>query len=105
MAPVLSTSTATPNQGAANAPGVAACAARRANRPATDPLTAPSAMQSCENLSINKIAKKDLLTDLFQRCGGKVSGTNWVIDHSPGLSWSGTHYCAEDANKCVIPII
>jgi hypothetical protein len=27
------------------APGVTACAARRAHRPATDPLTAPSAQQ------------------------------------------------------------
>ena len=48
---------------------------------------------------------KDLFTDFFQRCGEKVSKTDWTIDHSPGLSWSGTNYCAEDAKQCVMFII
>ncbi len=45
---------------------------------------------------------KELFNDFCIRCGGEV--IDYRIDHSPGLSWSGTHYCAENAKECVSSI-
>lgn len=46
---------------------------------------------------------KDLFTDLVRRCGGVAIDRG--MDHSPGLEWSGTDYCAENAQECVLCVI
>ena len=50
---------------------------------------------------------KDLFTDFFRRCGGKIRKTDILIGACyPGYpTWTGTHYWAEDAEKCVLSII
>jgi hypothetical protein len=48
---------------------------------------------------------KIFFTELFLQAGGRPAKADWTIDSDPSLSWSGTHYCADEAEKCLYDII
>jgi hypothetical protein len=42
---------------------------------------------------------KTFFTELFRQARGKPMAADYILDHP--LEWTGTHYWAEDAGKCI----